>query len=187
MKAIRMPPLHGAWMALLMGLLLSACGTTAEEPAAQTPKLSDAQIIGVMQAINRAEIRQAELAMARSADPQVLMTAEQLANEHREMSMRLARLAEGLGARPQPSDLSRKLEQMVQQATDRLRELSGAEFNRGYLQTQVLLHQTALDVVQQELIPAARSENLKRMLQVAAPHLHHHLQQAKMAQDSLRG
>jgi putative membrane protein len=168
--------------------ILPACGMMQEarmETAAERAEpLSDGEIIAVLNTLNAAEIRQAELAMQKSQDPQVLRTANMIMTDHQGMDRRAMAIAGVANIQPKENPLSRNLRQQDQQIQERLRGLSGEEFNQAYLQAQTQMHQLAVETVEQNLLPAAENPQLKQMLARARDGLQQHLQQARQSEES---
>lgn len=170
---------------LSLAMLLSACGMTEEKPA-EPVALSDAEIIHAFNTLNAAEIRQAQLALQKSDNLQVQETARQIIIDHTAMTRRAQTLAQEAGLQPQPNPVSEQIQQRAQQATEELVALSGTDFDRAYLQKQMQLHQTAVDTVQQKLLPDAQNPELIRMLTAASPMLEQHLIEARRNAQELR-
>ncbi len=66
-----------------------------------------------------------------------------------------------------------------------LRKLSGAAFDKAYVDHEVAYHQAVLDAVDKTLIPSAKNAELKALLVKVRPAFVAHLEHAKMLQASL--
>jgi putative membrane protein len=70
-----------------------------------------------------------------------------------------------LGITPRPNLLSEQLTLAATQLTQSLSQLTGAAFDRAYMDAQVQLHQTALTLLEEELIPEAETAALRAELE----------------------
>jgi putative membrane protein len=64
--------------------------------------------------------------------------------------------------------------------------LSGAAFDKAYIDNEVAYHQAVLDAVDKTLIPSASNAELKALLVKVRPAFVAHLEHAKAIQSSLR-
>ena len=64
--------------------------------------------------------------------------------------------------------------------------LSGAAFNRSYIDEEIELHEKVIDVVDKKLIPNAKNEELKALLVKVRPAFVAHLEHAKHVQSTLK-
>ena len=94
-------------------------------------------------------------------------------------------LATKLGVTPEESPTSTGLKQGGEQAAQRMQGLSGAAFDRAYIDNEVTYHQTVLDAIDQTLIPSAQNAELKALLEQTRPAVAAHLDHAKRIQSSL--
>ena len=66
-----------------------------------------------------------------------------------------------------------------------LSQLSGAAFDKAYIDHEVAYHQQVLDAVDNTLIPGAKNEQLKALLVKVRPAFVAHLEHAKQLQTKL--
>lgn len=171
---------------LLPGVLgVSACSlpseTVTETAAEVSQPLTTGEILQELHAINAGEIALAQLALRKSQDPQVQQTAQLIIRDHSALEQRVARVAAAQGVQLDASLLSQGTSAQVAMIENALAELSGAEFDREYLTRNVELHEIALDTVRSDLLPAARTPQVRDLLTYAAPQLERHLRQAREA------
>ncbi|MGH7527152.1 MAG: DUF4142 domain-containing protein [Gemmatimonadales bacterium] len=81
--------------------------------------------------------------------------------------------------------MSGQLQQAADEARAGLRDKSGAEFDRAYIDREVEYHQAVLDALDQTLIPGSQNAELKALLQQARPAFAAHLELARKIQGSL--
>ncbi|GHA86998.1 DUF4142 domain-containing protein [Modicisalibacter luteus] len=168
----------GAVLAGLFALGITGCSfpnkpvTTAAAEVSEP--LSSAEILQVLHVINMGEINQAQLALQRSANPQVQQTAQTIIEDHTASDQRIANAAQMLGVRLEGTSLSEGIQFQAEQIRETLAELSGPEFNQTYLEKQVELHNVALDTVRNQLLPNAEQREVTQLLEQAIPKLQHH-------------
>lgn len=155
--------------------------------AAQAQAPTDPQIVGIVQTANRIDINQAQLALRKSANPQVKEFANQMISDHTTLEKSVSDLAKKLGATEQTSDTAKQLKQQAAEETKKLNTLKGNDFDREYVSHEVAYHQAVIDAVSKTLIPNAKNAELKSALEGAAPVLQGHLQHAQQLQQSLKG
>jgi len=152
-----------------------AATTPDSMPAAQ-PLLSDDQILQVVHTANQGEIAQAKLAEAKAKDARVKKFAAMMIQDHSAADHKAMALAKKLNG-PTPSATSASLESDAQNNTTTLESETGADFDKGYVDTQVKEHQAVLDLIDQQLLPKAKDANVKTFVTdvraKVAMHLHH--------------
>lgn len=184
--------LNTRYLSLFVALLiltLSACGMIQKErtqaAAEEAKPLSDDEIVAVLNTLNRGEIRHAELALQKSDNPEVIDVAERILSDHLSLQQRTESVAEQAGLVPQENALSRALEEQAMAITDTLQEATGEEFDRAYLDSQVTMHELALQTVNEDLLPEADDGQLRELLRAAPSGLQRHLDVAELASDEL--
>jgi putative membrane protein len=158
----------------------SAAVSGSDSPAPASP-LSDQQIAAVTDAVNTAEIEQAQLARSKSTNDQVQSFAGMMIEHHGQAK----RKQTTLGIAEAESPLSLKLAAKTHTTIEQLKQKSGSEFDRAYLQAQIDGHQEVLDTIDRQLLPDAKNAQLKAYLEELRPQVAEHLERAKSAQDAL--
>jgi len=158
-------------------------GTATRSPQARpgSATMGDAEVLGVLASINRAEVEAGRLAADRATSPRIQQFARQMVDAHSTANERI----EAAPTAPQPSDLSRRLEQQSRQAVDRLRQQQGDAFDRAYVENQTRMHRQALDTIERDLMPAARDPQVKQMLQSMRSDVASHLDEAQRLQNEI--
>jgi putative membrane protein len=165
--------------------------TQAERKAAPTAgeravKVEDGEVAGFMAAANRAEIEAGELARTRAQSAEVKKFAALMVKDHGKnkkdgkalFGAQNIRAAEG-------GDLTRELTSSAQRHLEHLRGVSGAEFDRAYIDSQVEMHQNVIETLDTVLLPSAQNTELRRFLTDTRPILVQHLEHARKLQGSL--
>jgi putative membrane protein len=152
----------------------------ADAPSPASP-LSDQQIAAVTDAVNTAEIEQAQLAQSKSTNDKVQSFAGMMIEHHGQAKRKQATL----GIAEAESPLSLKLAADTHTTMEQLKQKSGAEFDRAYLQAQVDGHRKVLDAIDKQLLPDAKNPQLKAYLEELRPQVAEHLQRATAAKDAV--
>jgi putative membrane protein len=174
-------------VALVLGI--SACNLPNEPithaAAEMSEPITSGQILQVLYALNQGEIEQAELALQRSSNPEVYKTAQLIIKDHMVSNQRIVAIAQAIGVELEESPLSQGMQLQAGAIKEGLEALSGAEFDRAYLENQVELHALALETARSQLLPNAQDPQVKYLLMTAAPKLELHRQEAQESHASL--
>jgi putative membrane protein len=144
----------------------------AAETAGTSGGMSDAGILGVLDASNAGEIAIATLAQRKAQSPEVKQVARMLVTDHTRNRQQGQRLAQRMGDAPKPT-----VETGVDAAAARrnLEQKSGADFDRAFLDNQIRHHQAELDQLRNVLLPAARDEETRTLIEQTIPVVEGHL------------
>lgn len=136
--------------------------------------MSDADVVGVLNTVNRSEIEAGQLARDRAASSEVRAYASQMVNEHQLKMHNTTQLARRIGVRPRTPALAQTLENTHREAMTQLRDKSGRDFDRTYLEYQIKMHQQSVNLVEDTAGSVDHAE-LKRFLRETRPDLQKHL------------
>lgn len=165
---------------------MNAAESSDEAPensgAHSSMNLNDQQIAQVVANVHSAEIEQARLAQKKTNNDQVRQFAAMMIQQHTQAQQQESAL--NLGKEESP--LSKRLSTRSQATLQELSSKQGEEFDRAYIETQIVAHQQALDTIQNELRPNAQSPELQTYLQELQPKVAEHLEHARQAQQSLQ-
>lgn len=156
------------------------------DTAAAQGTLTDGQILQLVMTVNTADSSGGAMAQTMATDAAVKAFAQRMVQDHGAANQQLQQLTQS-GVTPEPSDQSRQLEQQHQQASQQMHSMSGAQHDAAYIQHEVQMHQTALDLLDQQLIPNAQNAQLKQALQQIRTSVQSHLEQAQQIQGQLGG
>jgi putative membrane protein len=81
--------------------------------------------------------------------------------------------------------ISKNLKADGKNSFDMLKRLSGSEFDKAYIDAEIKLHKKVIDVVDIQLVPAVKNEELKALLVKVQPALTSHLEYAETIQGSI--
>jgi putative membrane protein len=158
----------GACMAL--GLAYTARGAHAERVA-----MTDADVLGIYIQVNGFDVETSLLARAQASSRKVRALATHVATDH--IGVRQAAYDLATQCKVTPVLPSSRDEAAVEhsQAMTKLAALSGAAFDKAYLEQDVAFHRAAIDAVRKALLPATSCGVLKAHLNTVLPAFEHHL------------
>ena len=162
--------------------LFSAVLLTPAFTQGKAGALTDANIMAIGAAAHQAEIDAAQIALGTSSNPDVKMFAEQMVNDHSAALAKATALASKLSVTPDDNDDVAALKKDAAATADRLKALSGADFDKAYVAAMVKDHQAVLETLDRKLIPSAKNPELKKYLNDLRPVVVLHLQHAKSLQ-----
>jgi putative membrane protein len=167
----------------LFALTLLALSTPA---LAQSGSINDAQIASIVVTANQVDVDAGKLAEARAASPEVKSFARLMVTDHTGVNKQATDLVTRLKVTPQDNDTSRSLKDGGDKNLATLKGLTGAAFDKAYIDHEVAYHQAVLDAVDKTLIPNASNADLKALLVKVRPAFVTHLEHAKHVQASLK-
>jgi predicted outer membrane protein len=162
-------------------------------------RLNDAQIATVLHTINVGEIRQARFALRHATREDVREFATQMETEHKEVERKLRALCRDDVELPEPdmddtaslmpdddsppnrdvggapSHISRLLQRKARLDIAALRLVESPAFDLGYITVQVAMHGGAGGIMDQQLLPSVRKEELRALMEEVRPAIDEHL------------
>jgi|GEM_PF-2302212 len=147
---------------------------TADELSEMNSKAVDPQQFILKAAEgDQVEIRSAQLAQEKSANPQIKALAQRLSQDHQANADKLAQLAQQKGVH-----LSDQLSAKAQRKVDTLSSLNGAAFDQRYVRDMVRDHKK--DIAYYQKAAAENTDpDVKAFAQSTLPTLQEHLQMAE--------
>lgn len=148
-------------------------------------KPSDPQIAGIVVTANQIDVDAGKLAKSRSQNKEVKAFAQQMITDHTAVNKQAGALAKKLGVTPEDSDTTKSLKQGAADNIASLKTRKGAEFDKAYVDHEVVYHQQVLDAIDKVLIPSAQNAELKGLITKVRPAIAAHLDHAKHLQATL--
>ena len=198
----RHPLVPAAWLGMLT---LAACGDrdrseTGAVPGARTDtvatdevrtdtaaagaRLSDANIVALLDEANKADSSAGAVARPKATNQAVKDFARLMMSEHHALRQQGQQLAKQLNLTPD-MPAANPLQPLVESEMTALRNTpKGAQFDRVYIEQEIAAHKAVLDLVNQAE-DQAQNEQLKALIQKAKPVIEKHLEQAEKIQDDL--
>jgi putative membrane protein len=160
---------------------LSLLWTPSSAAGQARSQLSDAEIADVVFTADSIDVATSELAEGRARNGQVQAFAQAMIDDHTAALERI----EALGVDREDNRLSRTLRTDATKEAAKFDDLAGTSFGRSFIARQVAFHREMLDLLDRELIPNARDEALKALLNEMRPTIARHLEEAEELDDML--
>jgi len=161
--------------AALAAAALLASGIAVAEGA----KPNDAQIAHIAYTAGQIDIAAADQALQKSSNRDVRAFAEDMQRDHKAVNDKALALVKKLGVTPEDNDTSKALSKQAADKRAELAKLSGAAFDKAYIDNEVAYHKTVDGALQNTLIPSASNAELKDLLQTGLKIFEGHLQHAE--------
>jgi putative membrane protein len=159
-------------------LFLAASGAFAQAP-------NDAQIAHIVVTANTVDIDAGKLAESKSTNAEVKAFGQRMVTDHTGVNKSATELVTKLKVTPEDNPTSQALKKGGEENVAKLKGLSGAAFDKAYVDHEVAYHQQVLDAVDKTLIPNAKNEELKALIVKVRPAFVAHLEHAKMLQSKM--
>ncbi|HEV7387807.1 MAG TPA: DUF4142 domain-containing protein [Gemmatimonadaceae bacterium] len=162
--------------------LIVPCQARAQ---ATSPRLDDPTIVAIFDAANTYDIETGALAVSKARSKEAHEFGEMLVRDHTNVRKQGRDLAASLEVTPTPpKDFA--LAKAHVAAMNRLRSLSGSEFDRAFLQHEIDFHNAVIDAVTTTLLPATQNAQLKDLETNVAPAFVAHRDRAQNLLDHLK-
>jgi putative membrane protein len=165
--------------------LTAALAIVAVDAGAANAGPTDAQIADIVVTANQVDIDAGKLAESRTQSEDVKAFAQRMVMDHSGVNQSAGALVTKLHVTPEPNETSKSLQKGGDANLAALKKLSGAAFDKAYIDHEVTYHQAVLDALDQTLIPSAQNGELKALLVNVRPAFVAHLEHAKHLQASL--
>jgi putative membrane protein len=141
--------------------------------------LDDAEVLHAATTLNGGEVAEAQLALSRSENSAVRTYAEQMVAEHGLAIQQIATLAATQQLTPDDNPISESLRVKSEANLKALAAESAERFDRQYILSQVAMHQSALALVDAQLIPSAERAEIDTLLASLRTTVAEHLTRAQ--------
>ncbi len=182
-------------LAVMGAAALVALGACAGKQKTETPgetvaaaagtKPTDPQIVGILTAANDVDIGAGYQAERMASAAEVQAFGKQMVADHTALNEQGAALAKSLGITPEESPTSKQLRENGDRALERRQALTGAQFDRTYLDDEIAFHAAVLKAIDEVLLPNAEAAELKALITRARPQIAAHLEQARTLRQNL--
>jgi putative membrane protein len=150
-------------------LVVSLAGTLSAQTGSTAAAPTDPQIAMIAVTADSVDIDAGKLAAEKSSNPKVKEFAQMMVRDHASVNKKATALVKKLNVTPEESDTSRSLKSDGDKNLEKLRGLSGAEFDKAYIDNEVTYHESVIGAVTNTLIPNTKNAELKKLLQSAGP------------------
>ena len=168
---------------LTFGLAAAAMIAVPAFAAAQT--INDAQIAAIVVTANQVDIDAGKLASTKGSSAAVKTFGKQMVTDHTGVNKQAGDLVAKLGVKPEDNPTAASLKTGGADNVRMLSGLSGAAFDKAYVDHEVAYHQQVLAAIDQTLIPGAQNAELKALLVKVRPAFQAHLEHAQNLQKTL--
>lgn len=166
--------MRGSSLIASVALLLASASTA---PAADKP--SDSQIAHIAYTAGDLDIKAAKLALEKSKNKAVRAFADNMVKDHTAVNDKALALVKKLNVTPEDNATSKSLTKSANEKQAQLSELSGAAFDKAYVDNEVAYHKTVNTALSDTLIPNAKNGELKSFLQTGLKIFQGHEQHAE--------
>jgi putative membrane protein len=164
--------LIGSIAATLLLVAAASTGQTADKP-------TDPQIAHIAYTAGDLDIKAAQLALQKSESKAVRGFAENMVKDHTAVNDQALALVKKLNVTPEDNATSKSLSKDAAAKLVELGKLSGAAFDKAYVDNEVAYHKTVNDALSTTLIPNASNAELKSFLQTGLKIFQGHEQHAE--------
>ena len=170
---------------LILPLVAFAAFSTIHAQNDAAPAPTDPQIAMIAVTANSVDIDTAKMAKQKTSNKAVKEFADTMVRDHTAVNSKATALVKKLGVTPEESDTSKSLKSDGEKKMAELKAMTGAEFEKAYIDNEVNYHEAVLGVLDKTLIPNTKNMELKSLLESARPIFVSHLEHAKKLQASL--
>jgi putative membrane protein len=170
---------------ILTGVMTASACLLFASASARAQGVTDPQIASIVVTANQVDIDAGKLAKSKASNAEVKAFAEQMITDHTGVNKQATELVTKLNVKPEDNSTSKALKEGGDKNLATLKGLSGAAFDKAYIDHEVAYHQAVLDAVDKTLIPGAKNEELKALLVKVRPAFEAHLEHARKVQQSV--
>jgi len=171
-----------ARMARVLAALLLASGIAA----AQGAKPTDPQVAHIAYTAGQIDIEAAEQALKESKNKDVLTFANDMVRDHKAVNDKAQALLKKLNVTAEDNETSQALTKQAANKRAELAKLTGAAFDKAYIENEVAYHKTVNEALQNTLIPSASNPELKDLLTTGLKIFQGHQEHAEQVAASLK-
>jgi putative membrane protein len=174
-----------SFAAILASMAVAAMSTANAEDKTLASAPTDAQIAKIVVVADTVDVDCGKLAVEKTSNQGVKEFAETMVRDHSAVNEKAIALAKKLGVTPEESDTSKSVKSNGKKELAKLKTLTGAEFDKAYVDNEVSYHEAVIGLLDKTLILNTRNAELKSLLESGRPIFAAHLEHAKMLQASL--
>ena len=142
-------------------------------------KPTDPQIAHIAYTAGQLDIEGAQQALKMSKNKDVRAFAQNMVKDHTDVNKMALDLCKKLGVTPADNDTSQSLSKAAAAKRAELAKLSGAAFDKAYVENEVAYHKTVNGALETLLIPSTSNAELKSLLQTGLKIFQGHQQHAE--------
>jgi len=146
---------------------------------AQAPKPNDAQIAHIAYTAGVLDVEAGKQAISKSKNKMVVEFAQEMVRDHEAVNNQALALVKKLKVTPQDNDTSKALTKAAAAKRAELAKLSGAAYDKAYIENEVAFHKTVNGALESTLIPSSQNGELKSLLETGLKLFQSHQQHAE--------
>jgi len=173
-------------MKLIHSIIAIAFAIGSASALAQSAGPTDPQIAHIVVTANQIDIDAGKLAESKGTNKDVKAFGKQMVTDHTGVNKQATDLAKKLKVTPEDNATSQSLKKAADENIAKLKGLSGAAFDKAYIDHEVVYHEQVLDAIDKTLVPNAKNAELKDLIVKVRPAFVGHLEHAKKIQASLK-
>jgi len=173
-------------MKLIHSIIAIAFAIGSASALAQGAGPTDPQIAHIVVTANQIDIDAGKLAESKGTNKDVKAFGKQMVTDHTGVNKQATDLAKKLKVTPEDNATSQSLKKAADENIAKLKGLSGAAFDKAYIDHEVVYHEQVLDAIDKTLVPNAKNAELKDLIVKVRPAFVGHLEHAKKIQASLK-
>ena len=155
--------------------------------AAAAAKLTDPQIADIVVTADDLDIANAKQALQKSKNAEVQRFAHRMIADHGSVTNQAVALAKKLKITPEDNPTSKSLKDAQDANRTKLDALTGAAFDKAYVDNEAAYHKIVDDALSNTLIPDAQNAELKSVLESGLKLFQDHLRDAENMAKQLKG
>jgi len=149
-------------------------------------KPTDPQIAHIAYTAGQLDITAAKQALKKSKNKDVREFATEMVRDHTAVNKQALALVKKLNVTPEDNATSRALTKQAAEKRAELAKLSGAAFDKAYMDNEVAYHKAVNGALENTLIPSASNPELKGLLQTGLKIFQGHEQHAEQIAATLQ-
>ncbi|HWJ38709.1 MAG TPA: DUF4142 domain-containing protein [Sphingomicrobium sp.] len=169
-----------------MTMLASTAILALAAPAAAADAPTDPQIAHIAYTAGTIDIAAGKQALAKSHNKAVRDFAQEMVRDHKAVNDKALALVKKLHVTPADNPTSQALTKGASVEAAKLAKMSGAAFDREYINNEVAYHKTVNGALQNTLIPSARNGELKSLLETGLTLFREHQSHAEQIAKALK-
>jgi putative membrane protein len=166
-------------MYVRLGAAIAAVTLLSSPVLAQGAKLTDPQIAHIAYTAGTIDVAAGKQAISKASNKDVKAFAQDMVRDHEAVNKQALDLVKKLKVTPQDNDTSKALSKAAADKLAELSKLSGAAYDKAYIDNEVAYHKTVNGALETQLIPSASNAELKSLLQTGLKIFQGHQQHAE--------
>jgi putative membrane protein len=167
-------------------IIASAAILTISTAAAAADAPTDPQIAHIAYTAGNLDIAAGKQALAKSHNKAVRDFAQQMVRDHTAVNNKALALVKKLHVTPADNPTSQALTKAAAAERAKLAKMSGAPFDREYVNNEVAFHKTVNGALENTLIPSAKNGELKSLLETGLTLFKEHQAHAEQVAKELK-